>query len=145
MYNICFYDFKILLSLALNHEIHCLVFNGQIFVFVFLAMSSFREKRDIKETANKFLSYFNDGMDETLGVGHTCGAIGMKADDQCTEITDCKCDSYVCKCTLSWWFILTIVLVSALVIGGITCCILRALGYCKRRSYKLENFRDSVF
>ena len=113
--------------------------------FVFLAMSSFREKRDIKETANKLLSYFNDGMEETLGVGHTCGAIGMKADDQCTEITDCKCDSYVCKCTLSWWFILTIVLVSALVIGGITCCILRALGYCKRRSYKLENFRDSVF
>ena len=108
-------------------------------------MSSFRQKRDIKETANKYLGLFNDEMGGTFGVGHTCGAIGMKAHDQCNAITDCKCDSYVCKCMMSWWFILTVVLVSVLFLGGIACCILRALGFCKRRNYQLENFRDSVF
>ena len=69
-------------------------------------------------------------MGGSFGVGDICGSVGVKDHAQCNEISVCKCDSMVCKCVLSWWFILSIVLIVLFIVGLILCCVLRALGCC---------------
>ena len=95
--------------------------------------SSFRHKRhleDLKEFGTRVLDVVNDEMGGSFGVGDICGSMGVKDHAQCNEISVCDCESMVCKCVLSWWFILSIVLLVLLIVGLILCCVLRALGCC---------------
>ena len=103
-----------------------------------LEKSMQRRKRDLKDDYNTLLSKANDHMGGTFGIGDTCGmgagVFAAKSHDQCNAITECKCgsSSVVCKCTLTWWFILIIVLASIIIIGLITFCIVKACGCCKQ-------------
>ena len=106
-------------------------------------MSSFRTKRDAKEKLDRALDAINENMGGTFGVGDTCGAgfqtvafLGAKSHDQCNAITECKCTSVgvnvfnVCKCALTWWFILIVVLGSIIILSLVVFCIMKALGCC---------------
>ena len=102
-------------------------------------MSSFRTKRDAKEMLDRALDSVNENMGGTFGVGNTCGAgfqsiafIGAKSHDQCNAITECKCTAFasICKCALTWWFILIVVLGSIIILSLVAFCIMKALGCC---------------
>ena len=95
--------------------------------YVLIDMPSLRSKRDVDET-------INDIFDGALGAGDACGAtllvIEVTAENQCNEITKCSCDAKdvtTCKCTLEWWFLLSIVLVAVLILVIIIYFILKAL------------------
>ena len=103
-----------------------------------LEHSSFRNKRDLEELLgeakdglSRSLDVINQQMGGSFGVGDVCGAGGVKDHDQCSEISECRCEQLVCKCVLAWWFILSIVLLVLFVLGIILCCVLKALGCCE--------------